>query len=151
MWIESLGLICAMLLSVPNAEGADDVAAQLIAVDNAMQHSFVTRDVATLDEILTDDYLLVLSNGREFTKAEVLADMRSPDTRWDVNQSSGWKVRVHGEMAIIVASLHEKGVDGGKPYDKIIKFSDTYVRIDGRWRNIHSHCSHAVDVVPGTR
>ena len=136
-------------LPIQETFGDDKGAAQLIAVDKAMQHSFLTRDVATLDAILTDDYLLVLSSGREFTKADVLADMRSQDSYWEINESSGWKVRVHGDMAIVVATLHEKGTDQGKAYDKSVKFSDTYVREKGRWRNIHSHISRPVDVVPG--
>jgi len=57
-------------------------------------------------------------------------------------------VRVHGDTAIVVATLHQKGVDHGQPFDSHVKFSDTYIRDHGRWRNVHAHASRAVDVKP---
>lgn len=124
---------------------------QLIATDKRMQRAFVDRDLATLRQIFTDDYMIVLWNGRERTKAEILADVASPETRWEINESSGWRVRVHGDTAIVVATLHQKGVDHGRPFDSNVKFSDTYVREHGVWRNVHAHASRAVDVVPPAR
>lgn len=124
---------------------------QLIATDKRMQHAFVDRDLATLRQIFTDDYVLVLWNGSERTKAEILADVASPEIRWEVNESSGWRVRVHGDTAIVVATLHQRGVDHGRPFDSNVKFSDTYVREHGVWRNVHAHASRAVDVVPPAR
>ncbi|WP_395683281.1 nuclear transport factor 2 family protein [Dokdonella sp.] len=120
--------------------------ADLIAADQRMQRAFVERDIATLRDILTDDYVLVVSSGDERTKAMVLAELASPEVHWEVNQSSGWVVRVHGDTAIVVATLHQKGVDHGKPFDSNVKFSDTWIRDHGKWRNVHAHASRAVDV-----
>jgi hypothetical protein len=112
-----------------------------------MQHAFVDRDIAALDEIFTDNYTIVFSSGTERTKAMILADVTSPDIRWEINETSGWQVKVHGDMAIVVATLHQKGVDHGEPFDSNVKFSDTYIRENGKWRNIHAHASRALDVV----
>lgn len=135
----------------PRATATMSDTEQLIATDKRMQHAFVDRDLATLRRIFTDDYILVLWNGTERTKAEVLADVASPEIRWEVNQSSGWRVRVHGDTAIVVATLHQKGVDHGRPFDSNVKFSDTYVREHGVWRNVHANASRAVDVLPPAR
>jgi ketosteroid isomerase-like protein len=141
------GIAAASLIATvqPAAAGADETQA-LIAVDKRMQHAFVTRDVAALEAIFTDDYVLVLSNGRERTKQDILDDVRSPENHWEVNETSGWKVRIHGDLAIVVATLHQKGVDHGKAFDSNVKFSDTYLRQNGAWRNVHAHASKAVDV-----
>ena len=136
----------ALIVAGASAAVANDDVAQLIAVDKKMQHAFVDKDLAALDAIFTDDYLIVLSNGAERTKQDILNDVRSPDIRWEINETSGWKVRVHGDMAIVVATLHQKGVDHGKPFDSNVKFSDTYIRDKGAWRNVHAHASKAVDV-----
>ena len=80
------------------------------------------------------------------TSTQILAAVRDPGTRWEVNETSGWQVRVHGDTAIVVATLHQKGVDHGQAFDSNVKFSDTYVRDNGRWRNVHAHASKAVDV-----
>ncbi len=127
------------------ASSASDVD-QLIATDKRMQRAFVDKDVAALQEIFTDDYVLVVSSGNERTKPMILADVASPDTLWEINETSGWAVRVHGDMAIVVATLHQKGIDHGEAFDSNVKFSDTYIRDRGVWRNVHAHASRAVDV-----
>ena len=140
------------LLSAAGCAAAANVAPndteQLIATDKRMQRAFVDRDIATLNEIFTDDYVLVVSSGSERTKAMILAEVAAPDTRWEINESSGWAVRVHGDTAIVVATLHQKGIDHGEAFDSNVKFSDTYIRDRGQWRNVHAHASRAVDVAP---
>lgn len=130
------------LLQSAAATDADDIAA-LIAVDKEQQHAYITKDVAALERIFTDDYVLVLSSGRERRKAEILSDMQSPEAHWDINETSGWAVRVHGDTGMVVATLHQKGVDHGRAFDSWVKFSDTYVRENGAWRNVHGHASVA--------
>ena len=132
-----------------SATTAGDDVARLIAIDQRMQRAFVDRDLQALREIFTDDYILVVSSGEERNKEKVIAEVASPEVRWEVNESSGWVVRVHGDTAIVVANLHQKGVDHGKPFDSNVKFSDTYIRVGGSWRNVHAHASRAVDVAPG--
>jgi ketosteroid isomerase-like protein len=139
----------ALLLSamLARAGEAEDVAA-LIATDQRQQHAYVARDWAALDEIFTDDYVLVLWNGAERSKADVLREAAKPDSRWEINETSGWKVRVHGDTAIVQAQLHQKGTSGGQAFDSVVGFSDTYVRENGKWRNVHAHASKSVAVPP---
>ena len=144
------GLVSTMSLAGKEAAADSKIVAQLIEVDKQMQRSFIDRDVATLDAILSDDYLLVSSSGHEYTKKDVLNELKSPESIWEINETSGWNVRVHGDVAIVVATLHQKGVNHGKPFDNTVKFSDTYIREQGHWRNVHAHASHAVDLMPNS-
>ena len=98
---------------------------------------------------MTDDYVLVASSGKELTKHEVLRNAAAPGTRWEINETSDWKVRVHGGTAILVATLHQKGVDEGQPFDSVVKFSDTYIRDQGRWRNVHAHACNLIEPTKG--
>jgi ketosteroid isomerase-like protein len=144
--ITSFALLCAVAADASAANPTDNDVEQLIATDKRMQRAFVDRDLAALEQIFTDDYVLVVSSGKERTKAMILADVASPDVRWEINETSGWAVRVHGDTAIVVAMLHQKGVDHGEAFDSNVKFSDTYIRDNGVWRNVHAHASRAVDV-----
>ncbi|HEU4662642.1 MAG TPA: nuclear transport factor 2 family protein [Dokdonella sp.] len=148
MPLPALAATAALLTAAAPTGDAADIDA-LIATDKRMQRAFVDRDIAALREIFTDDYVLVLSSGVERTKAMILADVASPENRWEINETSGWAVRVHGDTAIVVATLHQKGTDHGHAFDSTVKFSDTYIRDHGRWRNVHAHASRAVDVQPG--
>jgi ketosteroid isomerase-like protein len=131
--------------SPAKADEAADIAA-LIAVDKRQQRAYVDRDWAALEEIFTDDYVLVLWDGSEHGKRKIIDGAKAPDSNFEINETSDWKVRVHGDTGIVVASLRQKGVLHGKPFDSVVKFSDTYIRENGQWRNVHAHASKAVDV-----
>ena len=146
--LPSLLLSCA--LSQPALASGDDVA-DLIATDKRLQRAYVDRDWAVLDEIFTDDYVLVVSSGEERTKAQIIQGASSPDAQWEINETSDWKVRVYGDSAIVVATLHQKGTDHGTPFDSVVKFSDTYIRENGKWRNVHAHASKAAPINPPTQ
>ncbi len=139
-------LTASTLLHAASAMATD--ISDLIATDQRMQRAFVDRDVAVLDEILTDDYVLVLASGAERRKAQILDAFASTETTWETNETGDWQVRVHGDTAIVVATLHQKGIDHGQSFDSKVKFSDTYIRTRGQWRNVHAHASKAVDLAP---
>jgi ketosteroid isomerase-like protein len=118
----------------------------LIDTDKRQQHAYITRDWKALDEIFTDDYVLVLWNGTQRTKAEILESAALPDSKWDINETGNWQVRIHGDLGIVVAELHQKGTSEGQAFDSVVKFSDTYIREQGKWRNVHAHASKSVPV-----
>ncbi|MGH8284745.1 MAG: nuclear transport factor 2 family protein, partial [Steroidobacteraceae bacterium] len=89
-----IALACACGAAAALALTRTNDVEQLIAVDKRQQAAYLTKDMAALDEIFTDDYVLVLSNGTERTKAEILKNAASPEARWEINETSGWKVRV---------------------------------------------------------
>jgi len=53
-------------------------------------------------------------------------------------------VRVWGDTAVVTALLWLKGAEGDRAFDYKLWFSDTYVRIDGRWRYAFGQASLAL-------
>jgi uncharacterized protein (TIGR02246 family) len=115
--------------------------AQLIALDRAMQRAVVDRDAKAFANFFTEDYVLVSTQGKIYKKADVVAEITSPDVRYDINESSDVSVRVQGDTGLVIASLHQKGVDHGKPFDFRLRYTDTWVRSNGSWKNISAHAS----------
>ena len=116
----------------------------LIDTDKRQQHAYITRDWKALDEIFTDDYVLVLWNGKQLTKAQILETAARPTSKWEINETSNWQVRIHGDVGIVVAELRQKGSQAEGTFDNTVKFSDTYIRENGKWRNVHAHASKGV-------
>jgi len=50
-------------------------------------------------------------------------------------------VMVWGDTAIVTAKLRLKGLNDGKPFDRTLWFSDTYVRTDRGWRYLFGQAS----------
>lgn len=106
-------------------------------LDVEYQHAIKVHDVATIKRIHADDMILVLGNGTVRTGAELEENARKRTRTYekqDVIEGTR-KVRVWGDTAVVTALLWLKGTGSdGAPFDYKLWFSDTYVRIGGRWR-----------------
>jgi len=119
---------------------AGNPAEQLLrALDAKLQLAVLDQDTKTLDQLLSDDWLLITSSGRVVTRPAFLAMVSDPSSPLSVNESSDVTVRVHGSTAIVTAMLHERGSDHGKPYDAWLRFTDTWVLEAGSWRYLSGH------------
>ena len=94
-----------------------------------------------MDSILADDFVLVTGRGKVFTKADLLNEARSKRTNYEYQRDSSQTVRVWGNTAVVSALLLEKGTSSGKPFEKRLWFSDTYVRTPGGWRYVFGQAS----------
>jgi ketosteroid isomerase-like protein len=114
---------------------ADD-AATVAALDMAYQAAVKQNDAATIARILADDFVLVTGRGQVFTKADLLKSARDKSTIYEhqeeIEQSQ--KVRLWGDTAVVTAFLWLKGTTDGKPFERKLWFSDTYVRTRDGWR-----------------
>ena len=106
------------------------------AIDTEYQAAVEKNDAATMDRILADDFVLIGSHGKVFTKADLLEEARSGRVVYEYQTDSEQAVRVWGDTAVITALLSAKGTEDGQPFHYKLWFSDTYVRIDGEWKYV---------------
>ena len=125
-------------------------AAEVAALDTAYQAAVEQNDVATMDRIVAEDFVLVLGTGSVHDKAELLEEARSKSITWDVQREidGSQKVRVWGDTAVVTAKLRVKGTRDGKAFDRTLWFSDTYVRTASGWRYVFGQASLALPPSP---
>ena len=126
------------------APAAEDAVMDLIAADRAMQRAVLERDAAAFADFLADDYVLVDSRGRQHDKAAVVRQLVDPEIHVAVNETGDHHVRVHGEIAVVIAVLQQRGIDHGIAYDSPVRFTDTWMRKNGRWVCLSGHASRLV-------
>ena len=119
---------------------ADDVAI-VAALDTKYQAAVEANDWATMDAILADDFVLVTGRGTVYTKADLLKEARNKTIIYEFQKDSSQTVRVWGNTAVVTALLMEKGTVSGKPFEKRLWFSDTYVRTPAGWRYVFGQAS----------
>jgi ketosteroid isomerase-like protein len=122
------------------ASAADDKKI-IAALDTQYQAAVKENDAATMDRILADDFILVTGSGKTYTKADLLEEARSGRVTYERQDDTNQTVRVWGDTAVITALLTEKGTDDGKPFDKTVWFSDTYLRTPAGWRYVFAQSS----------
>ena len=131
--VASLGAASvAPILSTTEAEDAATVS----ALDIAFQAAVKRNDAEAMDEILHEQYALVRGNGEVVSREELLNSARSGDYQFEIqDEDPGTQVvRVWGDTAVVTARLRIKGNKSGEPFERLLWFSDTYVRTPGGWR-----------------
>lgn len=133
-----------MLMALPTRSAnasADDDRKTVAALDTQYQAAVKNNDAAAMDRILADDFVLVTGSGKSYTKTDLLAEARGGLVHYERQDDVDQTVRIWGDTAVITAKLWEKGTDNEKPFDRVVWFSDTYVRGPGGWRYVFGQSS----------
>ena len=69
------------------------------------------------------------------TKAEEIASMKSDKSVYESLELSDMDVRIEGNAAVVTGVNRVKGRDEkGQAFDRSTRFTDTYIKRDGRWQ-----------------
>jgi len=114
----------------------------LAALQQALAQAWISGDRATIDRIIAPDWRSTGPDGRMTDRAGVLADVfetrRHRIHRVEIDDVTA---RVFGDAAVVTGRTHGVGEFEGAAYDVVIRFTDTFVRRDGRWQAVASHAS----------
>lgn len=132
---------CASAAPPPAGPAPPDDIARVAALDEEYQQAVKRNDVATMDRILADDFVLVTGRGNTFTKLDLLREARGGTITYERQDVETRTVRVWGDTAVVTALLSIKGVNAGQPMDYRLWYSDTYVRTPAGWRYVLGQAS----------
>ena len=124
-----------------NTKASEADAKTVAALDTEYQAAVKNNDAAAMDRILADDFVLVVGSGKSFTKSDLINAAKSGNITYEHQEDSEQTVRVWGNTAVVTAKLWEKGTVDGKPFDKTLWFSDTYMRTPQGWRYVFGQAS----------
>jgi ketosteroid isomerase-like protein len=141
LWIVLLTPPTRNNLATSDAPPGTDDKTIVAALDTEYQAAVKANDVATMDRLLADDFLLRTGSGKSYSKGDLLNEARSGDYVYEHQEDTEQSVHVWGGAAVVTAKLWEKGTNKGKPFDYTVWFSDTYVRTATGWRYVFGQSS----------
>jgi ketosteroid isomerase-like protein len=104
--------------------------------------AFLDADVTALESVLTPDFTLTLSNGEVNTRTDEISELRSGKVHYDVFENYDMLARFYGnDTAVVLGRTRVKGTADGKPFDRVVQFTDTLIKRDGRWQLAAGHVS----------
>ena len=120
---------------VSDAGGPLNDAGQLLYLEMEWSDADKRGDVAWFERNFANDfYSISTMTGKLNTKTEELAEIRNRKEVFDSAVASNMDVRVEGNTGIITGVYHLKGRDEkGQPLDRRLRYTDVYVKRDGRW------------------
>jgi ketosteroid isomerase-like protein len=104
--------------------------------------AFLDADVAALERVLTADFTLTLTNGEVSTRADQINELHNGKVHYDVFENYDMLTRLYGDsLAVVLGKTRVKGTADGKPFDRVVQFTDTLIKRDGRWQLAAGHVS----------
>ena len=104
--------------------------------------AFLDADVSALERVLTPDFTLTLSSGEVSTRADEINELHSGKVHYDVFENYDMLARLYGnDTAVVLGKTRVKGTADGKPFDRVVQFTDTLIKRDNHWQLAAGHVS----------
>ena len=120
---------------VSDAGGPINDGGQLLYMEMEWAEADQKGDLAWFERNLADNFSGISSRtGKLNTKADEIADIKNRKDVFTSVTASDMQARVEGDTGVVTGVYHMKGRDEkGQPIDRRIRYTDVYVKRDGRW------------------
>jgi ketosteroid isomerase-like protein len=101
--------------------------------------AFLRRDIATLDRLMADEYILTDPLGSVRGKAESLAAIETNEVLFESTESDNVNVLINGDTAVVTARSTFRGRYKGWSVAGRYQYTDVLVKRRGTWKAVGSH------------
>ncbi len=125
----------------------EDAGQAVQKLERAWLNAYEEHDEKAMDAIVADDFTITFPNGAMQTKAQIMSSIkrpRPPGAQAMKFHTEEVRARVYGDTVILtgrVVTEHQR--DGQTASKEEQRYTDTYVRRNGRWQVVASHLSNA--------
>lgn len=115
---------------------------ELAEIQQRLAEAWVAADRAAIERIIAPDWTVTGTDGRVSTRGDVLRDVFETKVhRISALEIDDVSVRVFNDASVVTGRTHGRGEYSNVPYDVTIRFTDVFVRREGRWQAVASHAS----------
>lgn len=140
-WVIAYSALCLPC----SAQQKTTDASSVLSLEKKWTDAYKHRQIEMLSSILADDFVITVENGDTFGKEGYITHTADASVHVEMAEQSDIRVRMHGNTAILTGAYHEKGTSKGKDYEYHDRFTDVWMRSEGKWQVIASHYSIPVN------
>jgi uncharacterized protein DUF4440 len=108
----------------------------IIELDRKRMDAMARQDVATLNNLLSDDLIYCHSSARLDTKQSLIGAMESGATVYNAVEPSDVKAQDLGTAVVLTGIARIRVTSGGKPNAFGVRFIDVYANKNGIWQMV---------------
>jgi ketosteroid isomerase-like protein len=132
----SLATVSAVPARGQGASAGPSVEDQIKKMERDRAAAVVKGDVAMLEGLTADDYVLINANGQLSDKATTMNNIKTGNIKLTSNEVSDLKVRLYGDTAVVTGKSSAKGTIGGRELKGPVMFTRVYVKKNGKWQSV---------------
>ena len=110
---------------------------ELYRIEDAWAQAVVRRDAKALGRLIAPRWVYSDESGLMDRDAGIAAFVSGTDTVTEAS-NAGMRASVYGNAAVVTGILRMKGRGPNGPFDRRYRYTDTWVRMDGRWQAVAS-------------
>jgi len=118
---------------------------QILALHEAGDRALMSADLDVLARIFADDYMQYNEAGTAFSRQDVLNNFRTGAIRYPSIVSTGRRIRVFGDTAVVHGWESDEVEAGGKRIAVRYVYLDVLRKCDGEWKLVASQLARPVE------
>ena len=112
-------------------------------LERAWLDAYEKKDVTAMTAIVADDFTITFSDGSIQTKPQIIESLKRPGGTTSKFTTENVQSRVYGETVILIGLVVSEWKQNGQPMSDRSRYTDTYVKRNGKWQVVASHLSKA--------
>ncbi|MGA7572889.1 MAG: nuclear transport factor 2 family protein [Terriglobales bacterium] len=118
---------------------------QILALHEAGDKALMNADLNVLARIFADDYVQYNESGQAFTKQDVLRNFQTGAIRYPSIVSTGRKIRLFGDTAVVHGSESDEVEADGKRFSVRYVYLDVLMKRAGEWKLVASQLARPME------
>jgi ketosteroid isomerase-like protein len=114
---------------------------QIQEASKVYEQALTQKNEPFLKSILADNFILTTASGKVLTKKDMLLNLTKEGTKYEKFESSEVRISVLNDAAIETGKVHTVGIRGGKKIAETTRYTDFWVKIQGKWLLLAEHSS----------
>ena len=110
----------------------------LIELEQAWNKALYAKDIAFIENVLADEFIVTYDDGSRGDKARELALTAEFNQRVESALQDEFTVKVYGDTAVVWFTLRLVGIRQGQQAEVTFRYTDVFVLSDGEWRCVSS-------------
>jgi ketosteroid isomerase-like protein len=112
-------------------------------LERAWLDAYEKRDTSAMTAIVSDDFTITFADGSIQTKPQIVESLKRPGGPAMKFSTENVQSRAYGDTVILIGVVISEWKQNDKPMTDRSRYTDTYVKRNGKWQVVASHLSSA--------
>ncbi len=121
---------------------SDKDAAQLKEIEQKWFDAMSHGDITYLEGITAPDFTYTGPTGEIMSRTQLTDSIKTSKLKVESGNVGDLNVRFYGSAAVVTGTYTQKGTQDGKPFTETGRFTDTFIKQDGKWLAVATHASN---------
>lgn len=134
-----LAAVCLAVAAPAAAQSADSTRDVLIELERGWNDAVYRQDADFVAGLLADEFVATYDDGSRGDKAREVALVAAFNQQVISAVQDEFRVAVYDDTAVVWFTLHLVGMRQGQEAELTLRYTDVWVRRDGRWQCVSTH------------